>query len=160
MERIDKILANEKFIKSLKKLRAYEKKRKFCGHGFEHSLDVARIAYILDLEKNLGFEKEIIYAAALLHDIGRWRQYKTGEPHDKASAQIASGILKEAGFIKSERILILSAILSHREFMLQDTKSLNYLLYTADKKSRNCFRCGAYEECDWPAEKKNPGVTY
>ena len=37
-----------------------EKSRIFCKHDLQHSLDVARIAYILNLEADLKIEKEII----------------------------------------------------------------------------------------------------
>ena len=36
-----------------------------------HFLDVARLAWIAGLEQGLGLDKEIVYAAALLHDIGK-----------------------------------------------------------------------------------------
>lgn len=40
----------------------------------EHFLDVARLMYIYNLEDQAGFSKEMIYAAGLLHDIGRYEQ--------------------------------------------------------------------------------------
>ena len=40
-----------------------------------HLMDVARIAYITCLEQNLGIEKDVIYGAAILHDIGKYAQY-------------------------------------------------------------------------------------
>ena len=76
MKNIDRIINHPLFIMSMKKIHDYEIDRVFCCHGIEHSLDVARVAYITNLEQNLGFQKEMIYAAALLHDIGRWRQYR------------------------------------------------------------------------------------
>ena len=42
----------------------------------EHFLDVARLMYIYNLEDQAGFSKEMIYAAGLLHDIGRYEQMK------------------------------------------------------------------------------------
>ena len=50
------------------------------------------------LRKMLLFSKELIYCAALLHDIGRARQYEDGTPHDEAGAAIAGQILNELGF--------------------------------------------------------------
>ena len=70
MKNIDRIINHPLFIMSMKKIHDYEIDRVFCCHGIEHSLDVARVAYIANLEQNLGFQKEMIYAAALLHDIG------------------------------------------------------------------------------------------
>lgn len=71
------------------KLAALEKGRLFCSHQMDHLLAVARIAYIRNLERNLGLKKESIYAAALLHDIGKYAQYEEGIPHEIKSAEIA-----------------------------------------------------------------------
>ena len=49
-----------------------------------HLLDVARIAYIRNLEKGYGFRKDVIYAAAVLHDIGKALQYEEKVPHEIA----------------------------------------------------------------------------
>ena len=58
------------------RIKRLEKERIFCRHQMTHLLDVARIAYIKNLEENLGFEKDVIYTAAVLHDIGKSFQYK------------------------------------------------------------------------------------
>ena len=65
MERIDKILQHKKFQKYVKKNKKKEMNRIFCHHDLVHFLDVARIGWILNLDK------ELLYGAALLHDIGR-----------------------------------------------------------------------------------------
>ena len=135
-----------------------EKYREFCRHDIYHSLDVARIAYIMALENNIQVKKENVYAAALLHDIGRWMQYDKGIPHELASAQLAEGILIECGFIKDEIEQILSMILSHRKKRNDDL--INKIFYSSDKMSRNCFRCKATSKCNWPEEKKNHNVKY
>ena len=93
MKNIDRIINHPLFIMSMKKIHDYEIDRVFCCHGIEHSLDVARVAYITNLEQNLGFQKEMIYAAALLHDIGKYSkefqrkiQENTNERVDHATA--------------------------------------------------------------------------
>lgn len=154
MDRIEKILKNKDFIKYCRKNEKSEKKRKFCKHGIEHFVDVARIAYIYNIENALGFDRDIIYGAALLHDIGKWKQYKHNIPHNEASAELAEGILKAVGYGRGEREVILSAILTHRDYS-GDKSALNYVLFHADKKSRLCFKCEAEEDCGWEAEKKN-----
>lgn len=145
------------YVEYYEKLKAAEKDRRFCIHQMEHLLDVARIAYILNLEQNLGIRKEVIYAAALLHDIGKYRQYAEGIPHDLASAEIAEEILEdlpENAFSSEEKREILQAIRGHRR-MREDMTTLESLLYVSDKKSRMCFACSAEPECNWSAEKKN-----
>lgn len=109
----------------------------------------------LKIWKGLGIEKELIYAAALLHDCGRFRQYEDGTPHELAGAQLAEEILFDCGFEEPEREEILRAISGHREKKLAQEESLRGVLYRADKKSRPCFACPAEGACSWPPSKKN-----
>lgn len=159
MNKIDLILSNSTFKENLVRIKETEKDRVYCLHGLEHLLDVARIGYIINLEEDLGYEKEIIYAMALLHDIGRNLEYQNGASHHEVGGEIALGILREAGFKASECELICDAIKSHKELEnKEDNRSLNYLLYKADKLSRNCFACKAIDSCYWAEEKKNKNI--
>ena len=78
-----------------------------------HLLDVARLAWIFNLEANQEISKERIYAAALLHDIGRHIQYENGTPHQIAGLPIAEQILTDCGFYPEEMKEILYAIENH-----------------------------------------------
>ena len=160
MERINRILKNKKYQDYLQKNKAAEEGRIFCCHNMEHFLDVARIAYILNLEETLDISKEQIYATALLHDIGRHVQYAEGTPHEKASAELAPEILEECGFKQEEQRVILRAICKHRDRKVANETSLAGIIYRADKLSRACFGCEAEALCDWKAEKKNLQVKY
>ena len=151
---LEQIRNHPLFQQEYKRLERAERDRIFCCHQMNHLLDVARIAYIQNLEQNLGFSKEIIYAAALLHDLGKGRQYEEQIPHELASAELAGVILKETSFSKEEQQQILQAIRSHRKFR-EDMTAFEKLLYTSDKKSRQCFACPAESECNWSLEKKN-----
>ena len=155
MERVNKICGHPVWKWHMERLAEYEKDRIFCRHGIEHLLDVARIAYIENLEKNSGISKEIIYGAALLHDIGRYLQYTEGIPHEKAGEDLAGEILKDCGFTGKEQEEILGAILRHRDRETKDNSRLAGLLYRADKKSRIRGFCTAEPECNWSEEKKN-----
>lgn len=159
MKRIDEILANATFKEHLSRINEAEVDRIYCLHGMEHLLDVARISYIINIEENLGFDKEVIYAMALLHDIGRNLEYKEGKSHHQVGGDIALEILRQVGFGESECHKICDAIRSHKELESGDTSTLNYLLYKADKLSRNCFSCKAYESCYWEESKKNKSIT-
>ena len=99
-------------------------------------------------------DPEIIYAAALLHDIGRPAEYERGIPHDEAGAEMAEELLTQCGFSREETEEICSAILSHRKNAGAET-TLGRLLRQADKASRCCFSCNAKKECKWPEEKMN-----
>lgn len=158
-DKINAILQNENYKIYLAKNEEKEKTREFCHHDLQHFLDVARIAYIINLEKSINIHKDIIYAAALLHDIGRWMQYEKGIPHEKASAELAADILKACGFNENEIKEIIAAILMHRK-VSTDEKSLSYLIYRSDKLSRGCFNCKALSECNWSEEKKNHNIKY
>ena len=160
MERIDKILNHDLFLKNLDLNNKAEAERRFCRHNMVHFLDVARIARIINCEEQLGIELPIVYATALLHDIGKHLQYAEGIPHEKASAAIAPKILEECGFDAKETGVIIEAILNHRNAVVAEQRNLNGLLYRADKASRACFACEAKAECNWTKEKKNLNLQY
>lgn len=161
MERANKILNHDLFNVYLGEIRRIEEKeREFCGHDLTHCLDVARIAMILNLEENLLLEKELIYATALLHDIGRHMEYREQIPHEQAGAVLASGILRDCGFSEGEVRLMVQAIAGHRSKHLADAPTLSGIIYRADKLSRPCFACGAEEKCDWSNRKKNREIRY
>ncbi len=159
MERVDRILNNNLYNQCMACIEKAEEKREFCLHDTEHSLAVARIAYIMNLELDLGFDKECIYAMALLHDIGRCREYEESIPHHEAGSIIATQVLRECGFSEEEIYDITSAIVSHKQISPDTSrKELKYVLYKADKLSRNCFECKKYDECYWDEERKNHTV--
>lgn len=160
MSRIDRILNHDLFKENLAKNMAAEAERCFCRHDMEHFLDVARIARIINLEEKLGIAGELIYAAALLHDIGKHRQYSAGIPHEEASARLAEEILAECGFEEKETDVILTAIGNHRNARAAGMSDLSGLLYRADKASRPCFCCKAAEACNWSQEKRNLSIRY
>lgn len=155
MERINQISDHPLWKLHITQLKESEKDRIFCKHGIEHLLDVARIAYIENLEQNCGISKEMIYAASLLHDIGRFLQYSQGISHEEAGAELAEKILKDCGFNQEEKKEIISAITSHRSIETRQKQNLAGLIYRADKQSRMCKFCPALSECNWSEEKKN-----
>lgn len=133
-----------------------EKNRIFCCHGIDHSLDVARIGYIITLENNLNISKDIIYTTALLHDIGRSIE---GRDHNIHSVEIAHDILMECGYDTNSINMILSAIKNHRK-NTDNIKNLSDVIKKADKLSRQCYNCAAYKECYWTEERKNKNIIY
>lgn len=157
-ERYQQILQNAQYKEEFNKILQYEQKRIFCRHTMEHFLDVARIMYILSLEEQVQISKDLIYATALLHDIGRAQEYENGIPHEEASIPIARSVLNNCNYSQEEIQLITDAIESHREITSTDNILSTYL-YRADKLSRNCFSCPASEKCHWPDHKKNSTVT-
>lgn len=160
MDRVNLILSNSKYQEYIDKIKQAEEDRIFCLHNMSHFMDVARIAYSINLEEGLEISKELIYATALLHDIGRFKQYEKGTPHELASAELAPEILAETGFEEQEQEEILKAIREHRNKEIAKEKSLAGIIYRADKLSRPCFACEAEKQCDWKKSKKNMEISY
>ena len=156
MSRIDRIIQNPQYVDTLKRLQVLETDRIFCRHDISHFMSVARLMWIAVLEQQLPVDREVVYAAALLHDIGRVAQVEHGIPHEQASAEFAQQILPDAGFNEEELREVTAAILSHREDC--SVSELGKILYQADKRSRACWCCGASDLCNWPDEKKNKGI--
>ena len=160
MKRINQILEHPVYQQKQKRIDELEEDRLFCKHGVDHALDVARILYILVLENQASYQKDVVYAAALLHDLGRCDQYEKGIPHHEASAKIAEPILKDCGYQEEEIIWIVDAIRSHEFSESTDENSLKELLFRADKLSRNCFDCKVEKDCYWDIEQKNQTILY
>ena len=80
MDRVNAVICHPLYLEYYHRLERAEKERIFCRHQMSHLLDVARIAYIRNLEKGYGFRKDVIYAAAVLHDIGKALQYEEKVP--------------------------------------------------------------------------------
>lgn len=166
MKRVNKIYRHPLYQKHFTELQTAEKERIFCNHTMEHFLDVARLMYIYNLEAQTALPEELIYAAALLHDIGRGEQYQNGTPHEQAGCKLAENIMGDCDFSPEEIQMVQYAIASHRNSTTQFTDKnadnsilpavlLSSYLYRADKQSRNCFSCKAFAECNWSSEKKN-----
>ncbi len=158
MERLDAILNNEIFREEMRRLNRLEQERIYCRHGMQHLLDVARAAWILALERGASHKKDLVYAAALLHDIGRAVQYESGIPHEQSGVPLAEHILRETAFDGEERQTILDCIARHR-LGAENGTSLPELISEADKLSRACFDCAASDTCKWKEEQKNLSLT-
>lgn len=158
MDRVARITAHPRFRAVLRDIEALERERPFCGHGLEHLLAVARLAWIYNLEEGTGLDRPLVYAAALLHDLGRAEEYRRGTPHEQAGAALARGILTDCGFPAAERERICAAILCHRGAAAPDREPLSALLHRADKRCRPCYLCAAAQVCNWPEERRSHSV--
>lgn len=158
MERVNCILEDADFVRYIAKNKESEKERIFCHHDLNHLLDVCRISWILNLEEELSIDKEKIYAAGLLHDIGRWMEYETGRDHAIVSGELAEGILDRCGFSADEKTQIVEAIKSHRK--KEHSTDLSRILYRADKLSRPCFNCEAIGKCKRFRCGEKPTLSY
>ncbi len=155
-DRINRIWSHPLYQEHYQLLQECEQDRIFCGHSLEHFLDVGRLMWIYNLEEGSELDKDLIYAAALLHDIGRGLQYREGIPHDEAGMELSAKILPDSGFSAEETAVVIRSIGEHRQNSSETrTDLLSSYLYRADKACRNCLICPAEKECNWSLEKKN-----
>ena len=126
-----------------------ERERRYCRHGYEHGLAVARIAYAYLLEQGTGeLNKEAVYAASLLHDIGRWLEYADGRDHALAGAELAGPLLAQCHFTSQEQGIIVRAIQEHRQDPgNQSLSPLGRALALADDWARDCRNCASQAGC-------------
>ena len=156
MTRVNQLLEHEDYISYMEKIDGLEKERLFCKHGFEHGLNVARIAYAYLLEKEeLLLTKESIYTAAFLHDIGRWVEYQTGEDHAEVSARLALPLLEACQFSSEDIQVILKGIREHRRHRENNLSLLGEALALADDWARDCRHCPVQPLC----HKHNPEMN-
>ncbi len=160
MQRVDNILNNKMFRDKVAKIEELEKDRIFCRHDMDHFLDVARIAALIASDEGFTEDREMIYAAALLHDIGRDEQYVNGTPHEKASAGLAPEILRDCAFDEEEIKVIVKAIADHGDESVREQKDLSGLIYRADKMSRKCYMCTVVDRCHKSPEKLVMNIKY
>ena len=161
MERCTRLLQHPLYKEYTGRTIDAERGRIFCRHDMAHFLDTARIGYILILENGLPIEKELMYACALLHDAARCEQ-DGGLTHEETGARLAQRLMPECGFSDDETRTAAEAIRAHRS-PPKDAgapKTLSDVLYAADKLSRRCFDCAAYDECNWQESRKNTSIIY
>jgi uncharacterized protein len=93
--------------------RAILEKQPTGGHDITHTLRVRNLC--LHIGSIEGGDLEILEASALLHDIGRPAELQNpGVDHAAISAELAQGILKEAGFPDEKIPSVIYAIENHR----------------------------------------------
>lgn len=159
MEYVRRLIQETDYLKQMKQLEELERERRFCCHGLNHVLDVARIAWIHALEDGSLVDKEEIYLAALLHDLGRILEYQEEIPHHEAGRKLADTFLSRIGYPAEKRSRITAVIGEHREKdKLKD--EFTELIKSADNSSRNCFYCEAEKECKWSTDRKNKTIIY
>ncbi|MGI6488211.1 MAG: HD domain-containing protein [Syntrophomonadaceae bacterium] len=159
MKRVERLLQDPLFQDYIARNVELEHGEKFCNHDLQHAIDVARITYILVLEhQDLGYyineaglsgrlaAKETIYAAGLLHDIGKWQEYRTGVDHAAYGSRLARQLLPLAYFNENEVNVISQAIYEHRN-IYKDMSFLGERLHRADNLSRACLQCEFRHDC-------------
>lgn len=162
----NKVIKHRIYKEFLTDIQALEKYRIYCCHGLEHAVDVARLAWIYYLEEecrnrietmgNPQEQRDMFYTAALLHDIGRVAQYRTGVHHSISGVAPAMEILQDIQVPEAWIKPILDVVSEHAQGALTaERKNLAYYITKADHDCRLCFACEAKESCKWTKEEKN-----
>ncbi len=152
MNRLEKILNNPLYWDYLHKNHQKEIERIYCKHNWEHLALTAQLTQKLLREKKLTLASdplvnlEIVGAAGILHDIGRWLQYETGEDHAQTGSRLARPLLEQAGYSQAEIDLVCQAILEHNKGK-EAQSLLGQMLCLADDLSRPCSTCQAQKGC-------------
>jgi uncharacterized protein len=106
-----------------------------AAHDFQHVERVYALAERIALRE--GADLFIVRAAALLHDVGRSAEKRSGsecDRHEEHSAKMAGPFLAELGLGAEESARIVQAILRHRHRRGLDPEALeDRCLYDADK---------------------------
>lgn len=101
-------------------------------HDYCHTERV--LATCISIGRKMNADIEILYAAALLHDIAREKADITGECHARKSAEIAEPILEKSGFPGEKIPAVLHCIATHRFRSDNPPQSPEArILYDADK---------------------------
>ncbi len=101
-------------------------------HDFTHTERVLNLC--MRIGRQEGADIEVLYAAALLHDIARTEADVSGTCHAELSAEKALPILKEAGFPPGKVDAVIHCIATHRFRSDNPPQTLEAkILYDADK---------------------------
>ncbi|MCL2847809.1 MAG: HD domain-containing protein [Firmicutes bacterium] len=149
-KRVKKILLDVVFNVLIKNIENVEENRKFCKHGLEHLITVAKLALKENEKLTEKIDPEVVIISALLHDIGRFWQYSKEykkTPHAKIGKIKTEERLQLLSFIDSETKQICSAIETHNDDSVSNDTGLNGIIYRADKASRDCNNCKAKYKC-------------
>lgn len=148
MQRVKALLQSSAYQDHLRKINEWESQRAFCKHDFSHFLEVARLSWIFLLQEGEDYKRDVVYAAAFVHDIARWKEYKGEGCHALLSAELAEPLLTMCGFSSHEKGIILNAVKEHRQQEMEVfSSSLSRILRKADKHSRLCYKCNVREKC-------------
>lgn len=153
MDKIQGIINHPVFMDSIKQIELLEMERKYCKHDMKHFVAVTKIMTNINNKENLLYTDEQIHAAGLLHDVGKFIQYQTGEPHQYAGIDIAETIMSDVGFSQADISLVLTAIKEHSGWVKRE--GFSELLRKSDKLSRQCYECQVSDQCKWPIEMRN-----
>jgi uncharacterized protein len=82
--------------------------------GYEHSLRDYTLATVLAQADHVAVDDEVVFAAAMLHDMGGFAPFETaGVDHAARSAALAPEVLASFGFPAAKAVAVRAAIIHH-----------------------------------------------
>lgn len=158
MSYLARLLALESYRQALRALEDQEADRIYCKHNLDHFLDVARVTMLVCADFDIPADKDVVYLAALMHDLGRLD--KGQADHPVASAQLADQWLEAIDFPADRRPEVIRLIEGHGWRGPAVPSNLLEAFSLADSLSRPCYQCPATDSCHWPADRKNAYPRY
>lgn len=107
---------------------------KHAAWGYEHSLRDYALAVSLASTAEISFDDDVLFAAAMLHDMGGFSPYVLPNvDHAVRSTQVIDPVLAEAGFPMEKSSAVKSAIRAHSYYeTVAPTTNEGILLHDAD----------------------------
>jgi uncharacterized protein len=112
---------------------------KHSAWGYEHSLRDYTLAKIIGAASSLTFDDDVLFAAAMTHDMGGFSPYESsGIDHALRSTQVVEPVLLNAGFPAEKIEQVKSAMINHSYYdatkpattegvLLHDADALDFL---------------------------------
>jgi uncharacterized protein len=110
-----------------------QEKLRHPAWGWTHSERDYRLALSIAEKEKLPVDKDVLFAAAFIHDIGAIGEYqKEGVDHSVRSVELAGPILTEMGFPAGKIAAVNDAILTHMFDKVPGTSAAAVALHDAD----------------------------
>ncbi len=119
-----------------RRLEEFAKEHLDASSGGAHTLDHVKRVYglAMALGRELSANLRVLGAAALLHDVGRLQELKTGISHSILSGEMSRGILTQLGYSLDEIEQVVNTIKTHRfSENIRPTSLEGEILSDADK---------------------------
>jgi uncharacterized protein len=101
--------------------------------GWSHSERDYKLALEIAGSENLKIDKDVLFAAAFLHDIGAIEPFsREGVDHSARSTEVSEEILRKAGFPMDKFPAVKDAILGHMYDVVPTNRAEAVVLHDAD----------------------------
>lgn len=111
----------------------FTKKFEHPAWGFSHFNRIYELALELALSQQLDVDKDVLFAAAYLHDIGAFKPYsQKGKDHSDVAIEHCNDILKSIDFPMKKISLVKDVIKSHMFYVKPEENTESKIFHDAD----------------------------